>query len=126
MNTPSTPDSQSTASEQQENERTKHIAMLNDYLRTTFQGGRVVATQGVSSLPQETQSAIIQAIQTFSAFTPDNDPYKEHDCAVVEVQGIKVIWKFDYFAQDMMHHSPDKADPNVTNRVMTIMLANEY
>jgi len=111
---------------QQENEKKARIVFLNDQLRETGQGGQIIATQGIATLPQETQLALSQAIQDFSNFSEENDPYGEHDFGSVEVAGHTIFWKIDYFAQDMMHLSPDKSDTNLTNRVMTIMLASEY
>lgn len=56
----------------------------------------------------------------------DNDPFGEHDFGSFEVAGHKVIFKIDYFDAHRAQHSPDPADPNVTERVMTIMLASEW
>lgn len=106
--------------------RKKKVIILNDNLRTTAQGGHIVVTGGVSLLPMDIQIEISTAIQNTSEFPPDKDHYEEHDFGIVEVQGIKVIWKIDYYDHSMKLHSPDKSDPTVTNRVMTIMLESEY
>ena len=37
-----------------------------------------------------------------------------------------IFFKIDYFDRTLIHHSPDPADPAVTERVITIMLADEY
>lgn len=102
------------------------IAVLNDVLRTTFFTGRVVFTEGVRAQGPEFESATVEAVQSFKAFMPDNDPYGEHDFGAVTVMDRKVFWKIDYFAPDMIHGSEDPADPKQTVRILTIMLAEEY
>ena len=37
-----------------------------------------------------------------------------------------MFFKIDYYDKTLTYHSPDAADPNVTERVITIMLADEY
>ncbi|WKL23776.1 DUF3768 domain-containing protein (plasmid) [Agrobacterium tumefaciens] len=69
---------------------------------------------------------IVEAVQSFKAFTPDNDPHGEHDFGAVVIESQKVFWKIDYYAPDMMHGSEDPSDPKQTRRVLTIMLAGEY
>ena len=59
--------------------RVREIAALNDQARTTFQGCTVILTKGIFSLPEAQQDEIIQQVRSFDAFTPDNDPYGEHD-----------------------------------------------
>ncbi|MBB3138553.1 hypothetical protein FHS26_006331 [Rhizobium pisi] len=106
--------------------RTKTIRILNDAFRRTWLTGEVLMTPGIGSLSIESQSRIAEAVQTFDAFTADNDPHGEHDFGAVTVDGTKVFWKIDYYAMDMLHGSEDPADPKVTKRVLTIMLAEEY
>ncbi|QLF72051.1 DUF3768 domain-containing protein (plasmid) [Peteryoungia desertarenae] len=106
--------------------KTARIAELNDVLRTTFLTGRVLMTEGIRALPDALQSRIVEAVQNFTAFTPDNDPHGEHDFGAITLDGKKVFWKIDYYAPDMLHSSEDPSDPKQTRRVLTIMLAGEY
>lgn len=108
------------------NPQTARIRELNDVLRTTWLTGQVLMTQGIRHLPDELQSRIAEAVQTFADFTPDNDPHGEHDFGAFTIETRKVFWKIDYYAPDMMHGSENPADPAKTRRVLTIMLAEEY
>jgi hypothetical protein len=106
---------------------TAKIAALNDLCRTAMGiAGRLVQTAGICALPQEDQSAIRQKVETFDAFTPDNDPHKERDFGAFEHNGERVFWKIDYYDRNMEYHSEDASDPKQTIRVLTIMLASEY
>lgn len=106
--------------------RTERIRLLNDTLRCTGKGGRIMLTRGISSLKPATVADLLRAVAAFDAFTPENDPHGEHDCAMVDVGAERVLFKIDYYDQDMTHHSPDPADEAVTVRTMTVMLAEEY
>jgi hypothetical protein len=106
--------------------KARRIRALNDRLRTTGEGGSVVITRGLAALDAEVLAKIIGAVQCFDQFTADNDPYGEHDCAIIEVAGERVMFKIDYYDRAMQGHSPDASDPGVTTRVLTIMLASEY
>ncbi len=109
-----------------EKRRATEIARLNDHLRRTLTGGKVVITPGMAALAPEVIQVIMAAVQEFQAFTPVNDPWDEHDCAVVTVQGIRVLWKIGCYDRSMTYASPDPTDPSVTTRVLTVMLAEEY
>ena len=106
--------------------RTGHIRALNDELRSKGSGGITVVTRGIAALSAPDLAAVIAAVQRFDDFSVANDPYGEHDCAVLEVADQRVIFKIDYFDLTFNGHSADPADPLLTLRVMTIMLASEY
>jgi hypothetical protein len=106
--------------------QTERIRALNDRLRTTGEGGNVVITRGLATLDADVLAKIIAAVQCFDQFTTDNDPYGEHDCAITKVAGKRVMFKIDYYDRALQGHSPDASDPDVTTRVLTIMLASEY
>lgn len=103
---------------------TQRIRNLNDQARQSFEGCRVMITQGIQV--QDDIDAIIRKVQQFDGFTQDNDPYGEHDFGSFRHAGEMVFWKFDYYDLDLQMHSPDASDPAVTARVLTIMLADEY
>jgi hypothetical protein len=107
-----------------ENEAIK-IAKLNDQLRTTFKGGSVCMTAGIVALEEALRLRVFAEVCRFNDFTADNDPYGEHDCGLVEVDGVSVIWKIDYYDPTFSVHSDDPSDASLTGRVLTIMLAEE-
>lgn len=108
------------------NPQTLRIRELNDRFRTTGMGGRILLSQGVSSLPPLLMLNVARQVVTFSDFTPDNDPHGEHDFGAFTMEERKFFWKIDYYATDRQHGSEDPADPVKTFRVLTIMLAEEY
>ena len=105
---------------------TSAIQLLNDNFRSTFVGGQVVMTQGVSELPLDTKASLLMAVRSFDQFTNDNDPHREHDFGSIEIEGETYFFKIDYYALDMDGGSEDPADPEKTTRVLTIMRAEEY
>jgi hypothetical protein len=98
---------------------TEEIRALNDAFRTTM-------TAGVDALPSDVRAKAIREVSTFTDFTPDNDPHGEHDFGNFELAGQTFFWKIDYYDLAMEFGSEDPADPTVTTRVLTIMLAEEY
>jgi Protein of unknown function (DUF3768) len=90
------------------------VRELNDAFRKTFEGGRVLITAGVSALPPILAAEVLQKVRTFTNFTPDNDPYGEHDFGRFEIAGRAFIWKIDYYDKSMIFGSKDPADPAQT------------
>ena len=102
------------------------VRRLNDLLRCHQKGGRIVATRGVADLGPFVSQRILAAVASFDAFNGENDPYGEHDCATLEVEGTRVLWKIDYYDKTLSKGSEDPSDPEVTTRVLTVMLIEEY
>ena len=107
-------------------QKSARICALNDQLRRFGRGGRVMMTSGIEALGAAGIARIMAAVAAFDAFTGDNDPWGEHDCAILTVNGRRVLFKIDPYDRNLAHHSPDPSDPNVTERVLTVMLASEY
>jgi hypothetical protein len=101
------------------------IRALNDAFRRSFAGGAVVVTAGLAAIPAVQRRSLLRMVRDFEAFDEDNDPHGEHGLGVVEVGGVRCFWKIDY-DRAMETLSPDPADPSVTNRVLTVMLTEEY
>jgi hypothetical protein len=106
--------------------KTDRIRALNDQLRKTFVGGKVMLTSGVAVLPPELLVKISAAVKAFEHFDDGNDPHKEHDFLSVNVEGTEIFAKVDYYDKELKFGSEDPSDPAKTTRVLTIMLASEY
>ena len=102
------------------------IRALNDGLRRSLAGGVLMLTKGVIALGRAKQMAILDAVAAFDSFDADNDPYGERDFGVLQVEGERLFFKIEYFDRSLTGHSSDPADPTITTRVLTIMLAEEY
>ena len=87
--------------------------------------GRTVLTSGVAALPASQQLAVLTAVARFETFTPANDPYGEHDFALVVVDGLLVFFKFDYYESDALEFGAEEPATSCY-RLLTIMLAEEY
>ena len=83
-------------------------------------------TPGVAALGADAAERLFRTIATYDNFCQANDPYGEHDFGSFEAEGHTIFFKVDYYDKSMTMHSPDPADPLVTTRVITIMLAEEY
>ncbi len=105
---------------------TARIRALNDALRRSGAGGRMLMTAGVAALPRDEQLAIVAAVMAFDSFDPGDDPYGEHDFGSLRVAAHQVVFKIDYYDRSERVHSPDPSDAAVTCRVLTILLAEEY
>jgi len=105
---------------------TDRIRALNDELRRNLPNGRAVMTTGVAALGAEAVARIVKTVAVYDDFCHANDPYEEHDFGSFEADGNLIFFKIDYFDKDLTYHSPDPTDPSVTERVITIMLAEEY
>lgn len=102
------------------------IALQNDNFRKHLSQGTLVLTQGIRSNTKEDLKEIITKVRTFDTFDENNDPYNEHDLGAFDYKGRKVFWKIDYYDQKFLYLSPDVSNPRVTNKVLTVMYAEEY
>ncbi len=121
----------------------ERIARLNDLARRAMGVAcTAVATVGFRSLPDADQSCVRELIETYDTFDEDNDPHGERDFGTIyqlsdggwtterprlrEDERERVFWKLDYYDRDLQFGSEDAANPAITRRVLTIMLADEY
>jgi hypothetical protein len=104
----------------------ERIRALNDVFRRSFAGGVLVLTAGFRALPSDQRRRILARVRAFEGFDEDTDPHGEHDFGVVNEGDVRCFWKIDYYDEDIELMSPDPADPSVTARVLTVMLADEY
>jgi hypothetical protein len=102
------------------------IAELNDHLRRTFTGGRIVMTAAVAALDPADRAEVLERVRSFTNFNPDNNPHGENDFGVVTVKDEPYFWKVDYYDLTMTCGSEDPSDPAVTTRVLTVGRMSDY
>ena len=103
-----------------------YIATLNDNFRHTFIGGQVLLTAGIAAMSSEDKANIISMVRNFNDFNEGNDPYKEHDFGSFDYKDEKILWKIDYYDLNNKYHSENPANPDINNRVLTIMTVYEW
>jgi hypothetical protein len=106
--------------------QTDRIRTLNDEFRHQISSNFAVITPGVAALGTIAVERIVMTIAVYDDFCQANDPHHEHDFGSFDADGQTIFFKIDYYDRALTFHSPDPANPSVTQRVMTIMLADEY
>ena len=106
--------------------QSRRIKVLNDNFRSTFTGGQVYLTSGVAALEACKKARVLEAVRTFTLFDEGNDPHGEHDFGSFELVGRRFFWKIDYYDRWTEFGSQDPANPDITRRVLTLMLAEDY
>jgi hypothetical protein len=105
---------------------TDRVRMLNDELRKKLLGGGAFITAGIAELGPEAVERLIKTIAVFDDFCHANDPHEEHDFGSFRFDEVDVLFKIDYYDKTFSFHSPNPADPSITERIITIMKADEY
>ena len=107
--------------------RKKRIRRLNDALRHgKAENATIVVTAGLQAMDDAFVADVARAVSEYADFSEDNDPHGEHDFGAFGIRDERLFWKIDYFDRGLKWGSPDPANPVVTHRVLTLMLASEY
>ena len=106
-------------------DKTLTIAQQNDLFRKGVLchniPGRIVTTRLLAKSPRYRE--IIDTVRTFDSFDESNDPWREHDEAIVG----DAYFKIDYYEDEELEYgSADSSDLSMTYRVMTIAFISEY
>lgn len=107
--------------------RAEQIARLNDQLRKSGVGGQIMISRGVHGLIGANGAELLRMLGAYEDFDADSDPHGERDFGAFDFEGNELLWKIDYYSDaDFRFGSDDPANPAVTHRVLTILLAEEY
>jgi hypothetical protein len=97
-------------------DRRKIIVALNDQLRTTFKGGRVQMTRSAYDLDDRLRGRALSVLARYNSFDAESD----HDSGVFIFAGFAFEWRIEYRGKDGIGVSLDPADPEQTQRVLTL------
>ena len=111
--------------------RTEAIAQLNDRARLgRDRKAKIGITRSCIAAfadPGSIEGILIQSalMKAFAKATFSEDS-PERDFASIEFNGRKIWMKIDYYDNDMIYGSDDPTNPDVTIRLITIMLPEDY
>ena len=108
------------------NTSTDQIRALNDELRRSLPNESAFITAGVAALGPDFVDRVVKTVALFDDFHHGNDPHQEHDFGAVEIDGHQLFFQISYYDPTLTYHSDDPANPAITRRVITLMLASEY
>jgi methyltransferase (TIGR00027 family) len=99
------------------------IRELNDALRQTFTGGRVLLSPGVLSLPAEANADVLERVRSFTAFDPENEA--DHDFGRFDFAGVAYCFELECPSR-ARDGSKEAVDASKATRTLIIMRADEY
>ena len=125
-----------------ETNQTERVRALNDLARLGQNvNARFVFTANLlATLTEDVLDPVAKRIATAAAqqrlltaireadFTPDNDPYGEHDFGSFMLNETKVLWKIDVYENDgsFSYGAEHPEDPVTSFRLGTFMLPQDY
>lgn len=106
------------------------IGRANDDFRCNPQSifrGSFYTSRGVRALGGDFMITALRAAMSDTNFTPENDPYGDHDRGFLTINGVRVWWKIDCYEKgsNFRFGSDDPTDPTKTERVMTLFFPEE-
>lgn len=115
------------------NETVKRIAKLNDAFRASIQKpiseqrlGQVFCTASIMALSDYDIASIVEKVRLFDTFDESNDPYAEHDFGSFTYKDNKIYWKIDYEDPCLEYQPKYTSEQNEPNRILTIMLSQDW
>ena len=105
--------------------RAEQIARLNDQVRLGA-AGTIMITQGVKRISGFDAAELSALLANYDDFTHENDPHGDRDFGLISYKGWDVIWKIDSYDKELKFGSDNPADPAVTTRILTLLLASEW
>lgn len=114
-----------------------------------MQTNRIAELNSRCRLGLDRKARIVMTANCLNALSPDDDPLKklftqtriqqalkawqppanddgEQDFGILMIDETKLFFKIDYYDLDLQYGSDNPSDPEVTTRVLTVMLPEDY
>ena len=99
-------------------------ARYDAFRRDPAPPNRVVVTAALHRrFDAEEQREIFRLVHDYDDFTPQNDPYRQHDRGFLDYGGERIHWAIDAYDAGLGCASANPLDPDKTVLVLTVMLA---
>ena len=104
----------------------ERIRLPDSGLKQTMEGGIAVISPGIAALGPSTVKRLFQTISIFDDYCAVKEPHLPGQFIPFDFDGTEIIFRIDYVYKTASRHPPTPLELQATERIVTIMLAEEY
>ena len=104
----------------------ERIRLPDSGLKQTMEGGIAVISPGIAALGPSKVRRLFQTISIFDDFCAVKEPHLPGQFIPFDFDGTEIVFRIDYVYKGPPPRSPAQTDLQVTERIITINLAEEY
>ena len=103
----------------------ERIRLPDSGLKQTMEGGIAIITPGIAALGPSKVKRLFQTISIFDDYCAVKEPHLPGQFIPFDFDGTEIVFRIDYVYKTASRHSPAQTDLQMTERIITITVANK-